>query len=180
MPGPCARARGGGAHAGGLQYIKLAPQRRSGCGLRRRARHSCLAKRYPERQVLGLDSRTQCCRLRASTEPGCGGAQARAHRLPVRRFRRRALAGSKRGPRLVQLALHCAGDPLPALKELRRVLKVGGLLMFSCYGPDTLKELRSAFAAHDSAAHVHNFIDMHDLGDMLSACGYAAPVMTWN
>jgi len=49
--------------------------------------------------------------------------------------------------------------------------------MFSCYGPDTLKELRSAFAAHDSAAHVHGFIDMHDLGDMLSACGYAAPVM---
>jgi len=75
------------------------------------------------------------------------------------------------------LALHCAGDPQPALKELRRVLKVGGLLMFSCYGPDTLKELKSAFAAHDSAAHVHDCIDMHDLGDMLSACGYAAPVM---
>jgi len=43
------------------------------------------------------------------------------------------------------LALHCAEDPLPALKELRRVLKVGGLFMFSCYGPDTLKELKSAF-----------------------------------
>ena len=57
------------------------------------------------------------------------------------------------------------------------MLKIGGLLMFSCYGPDTLKELRSAFAARDGAAHVHSFIDMHDLGDMLSACGYAAPVM---
>jgi malonyl-CoA O-methyltransferase len=75
------------------------------------------------------------------------------------------------------LALHCAGDPQPAFKELRRVLKVGGLLMFSCYGPDTLKELKSAFAARDGAAHVHGFIDMHDLGDMLSACGFAAPVM---
>ena len=49
--------------------------------------------------------------------------------------------------------------------------------MFSCYGPDTLKELKSAFAAHDGAAHVHDFIDMHDLGDMLSTCGYSAPVM---
>jgi malonyl-CoA O-methyltransferase len=75
------------------------------------------------------------------------------------------------------LALHCAGDPQPAFKELRRVLKVGGLLMFSCYGPDTLKELKRAFAAHDGAPHVHGFIDMHDLGDMLSACGFAAPVM---
>lgn len=75
------------------------------------------------------------------------------------------------------LALHCAGDPQPAFKELRRVLKVGGLLMFSCYGPDTLKELKSAFAANDGAPHVHGFIDMHDLGDMLSACGFAAPVM---
>ena len=57
------------------------------------------------------------------------------------------------------------------------MLKLGGLLMFSCYGPDTLKELNRAFAAGDAAAHVHGFIDMHDLGDMLSACGYAAPVM---
>ena len=74
------------------------------------------------------------------------------------------------------LALHCAGDPQPALKELRRVLKVGGLLMFSCYGPDTLKELKSAFAATTVRACAR-FIDMHDLGDMLSACGYSAPVM---
>jgi malonyl-CoA O-methyltransferase len=75
------------------------------------------------------------------------------------------------------LALHCSGDPQPAFKDLRRVLKVGGLLMFSCYGPDTSKELKSAFAARDGAPHVQDFIDMHDLGDMLSACGFAAPVM---
>jgi malonyl-CoA O-methyltransferase len=37
--------------------------------------------------------------------------------------------------------------------------------------------LKNAFAARDGAAHVHGFIDMHDLGDMLSACGFAAPVM---
>jgi malonyl-CoA O-methyltransferase len=49
--------------------------------------------------------------------------------------------------------------------------------MFSCYGPDTLKELKRAFAADGDADHVHDFVDMHDLGDMLSTCGFAAPVM---
>jgi malonyl-CoA O-methyltransferase len=57
------------------------------------------------------------------------------------------------------------------------VLEPAGLLMFSTYGPDTLKELRQACAAVDSQSHVQSFVDMHDLGDMLAASGFAAPVM---
>ena len=49
--------------------------------------------------------------------------------------------------------------------------------MLSTYGPDTLKELRAAFAVGSRARHVHSFVDMHDLGDMLVASGFAAPVM---
>jgi len=49
--------------------------------------------------------------------------------------------------------------------------------MLSTYGPDTLKELRAAFAASSRVRHVHSFVDMHDLGDMLVASGFAAPVM---
>ncbi|HYS75875.1 MAG TPA: SAM-dependent methyltransferase, partial [Burkholderiales bacterium] len=49
--------------------------------------------------------------------------------------------------------------------------------MFSSYGPDTLKELKAAFGAGSAARHVHSFIDMHDVGDMLVASGFAAPVM---
>ncbi len=56
------------------------------------------------------------------------------------------------------------------------MLEVGGLLLFSTYGPDTLKELRAAFAP-DSARHVNTFVDMHDLGDALVAAGFADPVM---
>ena len=75
------------------------------------------------------------------------------------------------------LALAWAPDPMRAFAELGRVIAAGGLLMFSSYGPDTLKELRAAFATVDTGKHVHPFIDMHDLGDMLVANGFVAPVM---
>lgn len=61
------------------------------------------------------------------------------------------------------------------LQEIYRVLKPGGLLMFTTFGPDTLKELRACWA--DSYTHVHPFIDMHDIGDILLHAHLADPVM---
>jgi malonyl-CoA O-methyltransferase len=57
------------------------------------------------------------------------------------------------------------------------VLKPGGLLTFTTFGPDTLVELRRAWAAADGRTHVNRFIDMHDLGDALLRAGLAEPVM---
>ncbi|MEP6996905.1 MAG: malonyl-ACP O-methyltransferase BioC [Betaproteobacteria bacterium] len=69
-------------------------------------------------------------------------------------------------------------EELPlALGEFHRVLNVGGLLTFTTFGPDTLSELRRAFAAADDAVHVNRFLDMHDVGDMLVHAGFADPVM---
>jgi len=69
-------------------------------------------------------------------------------------------------------------DDVPAvLSELGRVLKLDGLLTFSTLGPDTLLELRGAFAAVDAATHVSRFMDMHDIGDALVAAGFADPVV---
>ncbi len=75
------------------------------------------------------------------------------------------------------LALQWAHDLEATLKGLHRVLAPGGLLMFATFGPDTLKELRAAFAAIDDAPHVNQFIDLHDIGDMLMHAGFAGPVM---
>lgn len=63
--------------------------------------------------------------------------------------------------------------------EFKRILKPDGLLMFSTFGPDTLKELRDSWRAADAGAatHVHNFMDMHDIGDAMLRAGLADPVM---
>ena len=70
------------------------------------------------------------------------------------------------------------------LPEWQRVLRVNGLLMFSTLGPDTLRELRAAYADAEAAlgiapagARVIDFVDMHDLGDMLVESGFEIPVM---
>jgi malonyl-CoA O-methyltransferase len=75
------------------------------------------------------------------------------------------------------LCLQWCEDPGLALAEFHRVLRPGGLLLFSTFGPDTLRELRSAFAAVDAAPHVSRFIDMHDIGDALLATGFRDPVL---
>lgn len=64
---------------------------------------------------------------------------------------------------------------LQTLKECRRILRPGGLLLFSTVGPDTLKELRVSFS--DEKRHIHSFYDMHDIGDMLTYLHFIHPVM---
>jgi len=75
------------------------------------------------------------------------------------------------------LALQWCNDLPATFVELSRVIKTDGLVMFSTFGPDTLKELRTAFDGVDGYNHVNRFADMHDIGDMLVAAGFADPVM---
>lgn len=74
------------------------------------------------------------------------------------------------------LAIQWCNDLDAAFTEFHRVLKPEGLLMFSTFGPDTLRELRTA-SSQDNTTSVSRFIDMHDIGDALVRAGFSAPVL---
>ena len=75
------------------------------------------------------------------------------------------------------LTLQWCQDLPKVFAEFKRILAPGGLLIFSSFGPDTLKELRQSWAEVDDLAHVNAFADLHDVGDALLQTGFADPVM---
>lgn len=75
------------------------------------------------------------------------------------------------------MALHQEADPAALLQRWYEALQVDGFVMFSCLGPDTLRELRTVYARQGWGEPSHAFTDMHDWGDLLVQCGFAEPVM---
>jgi malonyl-CoA O-methyltransferase len=75
------------------------------------------------------------------------------------------------------LCLQWCDEPPRVLREFRRVVEPGGMILFSTFGPDTLMELRVAFAEVDGEPHVSRFADMHVIGDALVAQGFRDPVL---
>jgi len=166
-----------------LDYVKLAPRRVLDAGSASAASIALLSRRYPAAEFIAIDFAAS--RLRGAGRGPSLRARLRsllpgAPRLPLRicaDFARAPLASNSVDLVWANLALAYAHDPAATLREWQRVLAPGGLLMFSTYGPDTLKELRVAFAGADTYKHVHDFTDLHDLGDLLVASGYADPVL---
>lgn len=78
---------------------------------------------------------------------------------------------------IANLMLPWCYDIQAIFQEWYRVLREDGLLLFSCFGPDTLKELRQAWAKVDKLPHVPIFFDMHDVGDRLLKVDFNDPVM---
>jgi malonyl-CoA O-methyltransferase len=75
------------------------------------------------------------------------------------------------------MMLHAVPDPAAQLARWQRALAVDGFVMYSCFGPDTVKELRPLYARLGWGTPARDFIDMHDLGDMMLEAGFADPVM---
>ena len=75
------------------------------------------------------------------------------------------------------LSLQWCLDLSQAFAEIQRILMPEGLLLFTTLGPDTLKELRQAWAQVSNTPHINRFFDMHDVGDALVANGFTEPVM---
>jgi len=162
-----------------LQYIKFEPRviLDAGCGTGYGSGQ--LRKRYAKSRVIELDIALAMLRASRDRQQGwkrllpfmavpaqiCGDLES----LPLR-------DGSV-GMVWSNLALQWCNDLGAAFSGMHDVLESGGLLMFSTFGPDTLKELRQVFGALDAGAHVNRFVDMHDVGDALMQAGFAEPVM---
>ncbi|MDR1968852.1 MAG: biotin synthase [Burkholderiaceae bacterium] len=74
------------------------------------------------------------------------------------------------------LAHQCA-DPAALLADWQRALALDGFVMFSCLGPDTLRELRALYAEQGWPPPAQAFADMRDWGGQLLAAGFTDPVM---
>lgn len=75
------------------------------------------------------------------------------------------------------MALHMSPEPQALIQRWHSLVRTDGFLMFSCLGPDTLREVRQMYASMGWPPPAHEFTDMHDWGDMLVQCGFAEPVM---
>ncbi|KMN37496.1 MULTISPECIES: malonyl-ACP O-methyltransferase BioC [Chromobacterium] len=165
-----------------LQYIKFQPQVVLDAGAGTGYGAAQLRSQYPEARVLELDlARAMLQASRAKQQSG-DGLLKKLFRpsLPwqvVADIERLPLADASVDMIWSSLAIQWVNVPDKVFAEFRRVLKPEGMLMFSTLGPDTLHELRDAFAGIDRATHVNQFIDMHDLGDALMRAGFAEPVM---
>ncbi len=178
-----------------LGLVKIDPQRVLDAGCGNGADLALLQEQFPQAQVLGLDASLSMLRgaherqvaaqslmtrvLRKWLPPLAGAVSASEARaeLLCADFAQLPLALHAVDLVWSNLALHWHPQPDRVFAEWRRVLKVDGLLMFSCFGPDTFKELRAAFAEAGMPSPTLPFVDMHDFGDMLVGAGFSTPVM---
>ncbi len=141
-----------------------------GCGTGRAS--AALRKRYPKAEIIALDlalPMLQQARRRAGWWKPFRRVCADARALP--------LADQSVDLIFSNLCLQWIENLGGVFNEFRRVLRPGGWLMFSSFGPDTLTELRQSWAAADQGAHVNVFLDMHDVGDAMLAAGFRDPML---
>lgn len=155
-----------------LEFLKRVPDRilDLGCGPGRGA--AMLRKRFPKAELIALDQALPML------------ARARQQFTWRRRFER-VCARAEALPLPAQcvdlvwssLCVQWCQDLPRVLSEIRRVLRPGGLVLLSTLGPDSLHELRAAWAAVDDLPHVHGFTDLQYLGGCLQRAGFRDPVL---
>ncbi|MFW6021308.1 MAG: malonyl-ACP O-methyltransferase BioC [Guyparkeria sp.] len=153
-------------------WLKLEPKRildlGSGTGQMVRA----MRERYPAAEVVGLDLAENMLRRlprRRWWSPRRDAVAADMHALPF--------AGGSMDVVLSNFAVQWSDRPDVLFGEVARVCASGAPFAFTTIGPDSLQEIRRAWAEVDPTPHVHQFLDMHDLGDALVGAMLADPVM---
>lgn len=168
---------------GRLDLVKLEPATilDAGCGTGMAS--LALQKKYPKAQVVSLDFALP---MLQKTRKVCASTSflnqvknlfsGEKHGLVCADIESLPLTDSSVNLVWSNLAIQWCNDLDAALQEFHRVLQPEGLLMFSTFGPDTLKELRVATAQQNTTS-ISRFIDMHDIGDALVRAGFSAPVL---
>ena len=155
-----------------LDYIRLQPRVILDAGAGTGEASGALMKRYPKAKVVALDF--SLAMLRRARQRG---RLLRRPSVLCADLEQLPLAENSVDMIYSNAAIQWCTDLESTFRDFLRVLKPGGLLMFSTFGPDTLKELRQAWSEVDEKPHVSPFIDMHDIGDMLVKSRFAEPVM---
>lgn len=171
-----------------LRYIRLEPTTvlDAGCGAGETV--AGLAQRYPQARYIGHDhsaAALAAARDRHAAQGSSTWLRKILGREPTRsvpEFLQADLAATELPPESADLiwsnlALHWHAAPPSVFTEWFRILRPEGLVMFSCYGPATLQEVRLALNVSGLRTVVPQWVDMHDYGDMLMASGFADPVM---
>ena len=167
-----------------LDLIKLTPQTILDAGCGTGAASHALQKRFVKSQVISLDfALPMLQKTRVGSDTAGLMHQIKnmlsgvKHNLVCADIESLPLASKSVDLVWSNLAIQWCNDLDATLLEFYRVLQPEGLLMFSTFGPDTLKELRVATGRQDGMTSVSRFIDMHDIGDALVRAGFSAPVL---
>ena len=166
-----------------LGLIRLEPKQVLDAGCGEGADLPLLQQRFAQATVFGFDGSPQMLALaRTASEARLPRLQRwlgkrAGHNLLAGDFASLPLAARSMDAVWSNLALHWHPQADLVLQEWQRVLRVHGLLMFSCFGPDTFQQLRNALLQAGLVESVLPFVDMHDFGDMLVGAGFATPVM---
>jgi malonyl-CoA O-methyltransferase len=170
-----------------LPIVKLQPSHLLDWGALLGASHELLATAYPKarqtRVEADIGQRDRNLALLAAQAAKAGPAWspsallARWSRAPVAVSLAAELPAGGAELLWANMMLHGAIDPQAVMRQWQRALAVDGFLMFSTLGPGSLDGLRAVYAAAGWPPPHAPFVDMHDLGDMLVAAGFADPVM---
>lgn len=131
-----------------------------------------LKKLYPKAYIVSLDiahDMLSQVKLKQNWFKTWGIVNADMHKLPFANGQFDLIFSNQ--------VVHWSEDIKGLMVEVNRVMAKNACLMFTTLGPDTFYELKKSFAELDNFSHVNDFLDMHDLGDIVQSANYVDPVI---